>query len=124
MDKFSNENWDDVSKLEAQSKTHLEDDTGVGEAAIIRCFEFAANPEVFKQHKPTKQELFNYHSKGIEIMLWKDGMKVMPEVNPKVLLNKKGTKYQIFVGAQPMKGHLLQEKTRTLSQLARNEVPQ
>lgn len=117
--KFSNENWDDVSKIETASTTHLEDDTGHGGAAIIRCFEFAANPEVWKEHKPTKQDLFNHHHKGIEIMLWKDGMTAMPEVDPKIRIGKKG-KYQIFVGARPMKGHLLQERPKTLSQIAHN----
>lgn len=115
------ERWDDVSKIETASETHLEDDTGHGEAAIIRCFEFAANPEAFKQHKPTKQELFNHHSKGIEIMLWKDGMKVMPEIAPRIILNKRNTKYRIFVGARPMKGHLLREAPKTLSQIAHNK---
>ena len=111
--------WSDVSKIQTASETHLEDDPGEGGAAIIRCFEFAPNPEVFKQHKPTKQELFNSHAKGIEIMLWRDGMSVMPEVEPRVTIGKK--KYRIFVGAQPMKGHLLREKPKTLTEIAQNK---
>jgi len=118
---FSNEKWDDVSKIQAESKTHLEDDTGHGGAAIIRMFEFAANPEVWKQHKPTKQELFNSHHKGIEIMLWKDGLTPMSEVDPKIQISKKSGKYRIFVGARPMKGHLLTERPKTLSEIAHNK---
>lgn len=118
--KFSNENWNDVSKIETQSTTHLEDDVGHGAVAIIRCFEFAVNPEIWKQHRPTKQELFTHHQKGIEVMLWKDGMTPMPEVSPKIVVGKKKGKYQIFVGARPMRGHMLLEKTKTLSQLAHN----
>ena len=110
--------WDDISKIETESETHLEDDVGYGDAAIIRMFEFAANPVAFKQHTPTKQELFNYHYKQIELALWADGMKVLPEVNPKVTISKNKKKYRIFIGAVPMKGHILQERPQTLSQIA------
>ena len=109
----------ELASIEAKSeKTHLEDDRGEGNAAIIRCFEFAINPQVFKEHPPTKQELFNHHHKGIELALWKDGMKVMPEVNPKIVVNQKAMRYQIFVGAQPMKGYILHERPQTLSEIA------
>lgn len=110
----------DVQSIEAQSKTHLEDDVGHGEAAIIRMFEFGINPEAFKLHPPTKQDLFNYHHKGIEVALWRDGMKVIPEVNPRVVINEEKMTYRIFVGAKPMKGHFLreQQQPKTLSQLA------
>lgn len=110
--------WDDISKVEAQSETHLEDDMGTGGAAIIRMFEFSANPEAFHQHTPTRQELFNYHYKGIETLLWADGLKVIPEVNPKITINKAKTKYRIFVGAVPQKGHILREQPQTLGQIA------
>lgn len=114
---FIEKNYDhDLKSIEVQSDTHLEDDQGGGGAAIIRMFEFGANPQAFKEYAPTSQELFNSHYKGIETALWKDGMKVMPEVNPRVVVNKKEGKYQIFVGAQPMKGHILKEQPRTLSQ--------
>ena len=107
-----------ANKIDAQSDTKLEDDKGTGTPVIIRVFEFAANPEAFKQHKPTKQELFNSHYKGIEVLLWKDGMKVYPEVNPRITINKKKTKYRIFVAATPQKGHLLMEKPKTLAEIA------
>ncbi len=110
----------DVQSIETQSKTHLEDDLGTGNPAIIRCFEFGINPQAFKEHPPTKQDLFNYHHKGIEVALWRDGMKVIPEVNPRVVVNEQKMTYQIFVGAKPMKGHILQEhqQTKTLAQIA------
>lgn len=111
------EDWglDDISKVETSSDTHLEDDLGSGDAVIIRVFEFSANPDVFKRHTPTKQELFNYHAKGIEVMLWQDGLTVVPEVAPRVVVNKKKTKYHIFVGAMPSKGHLLNVVPQTLT---------
>lgn len=119
--KFSNENWDDVSQIKTTSTTPLEADVGYGHAAIIRCFEFAANPEVFKQHKPTKQELFNYHSKAIEIQLWGDGFNVMPDVSPKIVISKNKKKYRIFVGARPKEGMSVLERPKTLSQIAHNK---
>ena len=106
----------DLKSLEVQSQTHLEDDHGEGGAAIIRMFEFGINPQAFKEAQPTKQQLFNSHYKGIELALWRDGMKVMTEVNPRVLINDKTMTYQIFVGAQPMRGHILRETPRTLSE--------
>lgn len=106
----------DTSSLEVQSETHLEDDHGGGGAAIVRMFEFGINPQAFKEYTPTKQELFNSHRKGIETALWMDGMTVIPEVAPKVVLDSKGGKYMIFVGAKPSRGHLLNEEPQTLSE--------
>lgn len=107
--------------LSTESETHLEDDEGTGDAAIIRMFEFKVNPEAFKQFTPTEQELFNTHYKGIESLLWRDGMKVMPEVEPRLTFSKNKKMYRIFIGAKPMKGHLLTEKPKTLSEIARSK---
>lgn len=106
----------DLQDLEVKSTTSLEEDEGGGGAAIIRMFEFGINPLAFKEYQPTKQELFNSHYKGIEMALWKDGMKVIPEVNPRIVVNQAAGKYQIFVGAQPMRGHILQEQPKTLTE--------
>lgn len=114
--KHSDVNWD-AQSLEVQSDTKLEDDVGYGGAAIVRMFEFAMNLEAFRQAHPTKQDLFNYHHKGIEIALWRDGMKVIPEVNPRIILDEKNKRYRIFVGAQPQRGHILREQPQTLRQL-------
>lgn len=111
-----NEHDYDINSIETKSETKLEDDVGFGEAAIIRCFEYAMNPESFREYQPTKQELFNAHYKGIEVALWKDGMKVIPEVNPRIVVD--GMKYKIFVGARPMKGHILHQVPQTLGQIA------
>lgn len=113
----------DVSTAESMSQTHLEDDVGHGEAAIIRCFEFGMNPEAFQNARSagmqvTKQDLFNYHHKGIEMALWKDGMKIIPESHPEVLIDEKAMKYKIFVGARPRRGHLLLQKPQTLREIA------
>lgn len=96
--------WE-ASQIDTESETHLEDDEGYGGVAVVRMFEFSKNPQSFRDHPPTKQELFNSHLKGIEVMLWKDGLQIMPEVEPRVGVGKK--KYRIFVGAEPARGHML-----------------
>jgi len=112
----------EVQSIEAQSNIHLEDDEGHGGAAIVRMFEFGINPIAWKEMQPTKQDIFNSHYKGIEVALWKDGMKVMPDVNPKIVIDEKKLTYKIFVGAQPMKGHILNAKPRTLSELVHGNL--
>lgn len=108
---------DDISKVEATSETHLEDDKGEGGPVILRVFEFAANPAAFREHKPTKQELFSHHAKGIEAMLWSDGLRVVHEHDPKISVNRRKTKYRIFVAATPARGHLLHASPQTLSDI-------
>ncbi len=108
----------DVSSIETQSRTKLEDDAGHGAAVIIRCFTFGANPIAFKEHTPTKQELFNYHLKHIEMELWKDGMIPHSAVEPRLAINKQKGWYQIFVTAKPARGHLLNVNPQTLTEIA------
>lgn len=108
----------DAANVEASSETKLEHDEGHGDAAVIRRFTFGINPESFQKHTPTKQELFNAHYKGIEVALWRDGMKVMPEVEPRVAMEAEKGQYHIYVGAKPMKGHMLMQKPQTLSEIA------
>lgn len=108
----------DVKSVEAQSDTKLEYDEGVGAPAVIRCFTFGMNPETFRNHQPTRQELFNSHVKGIEIALWKDGLAVFPDVEPRLLIDEQAMQYKIFVGAKPSRGHLLSQTPQTLKQIA------
>lgn len=108
----------EIHSMEAESTTKLEDDTGSGAAIVIRQFKFKANPEIFAHSSPTKQELFNSHLKGIELMLWRDGLSIWPDTEPQVKINAEAGTYEIFVGAKPMKGHILHEQTKTLSEIA------
>jgi len=108
----------DLSGIEVKSDRNLEDDKGEGNAVIIRQFKFALNPQVWHEVKPDKQALFNSHLKGIELALWKDGMKVFSDSEPRVSIDAQTGTYSIFVAAQPMKGHILKERPQTLSQIA------
>ena len=105
-------------EIGAESSTTLEDDMGVGCATIVRSFQFGANPQAFKEHIPSKQDLFNHHYKQIEVSLWQDGLSVMPEVEPRVMISKDKKSYTIIVGANPSRGHLLNEEPQKLTDIA------
>lgn len=108
----------EVESVEVQSTTKLEDDMGVGKEVIMRSFTFKVNPEAFKFHVPTKQELFDSHHRGIENYLWKDGLTFEKQHEPHILFNKTNTAYTIFVVATPSRGQSVTDKTRTLSEIA------
>lgn len=111
-----NVNWD-VTKGEVHSTTQLTDDTGSGGAVLIRSFDFKANPEAFKDRLPTEQELFNAHLRQIEIVLLQDGLKVFTDVKPRLKISKSKTHYRITIGAEPMRGFLLHERPKKLTEL-------
>lgn len=107
-----------VKQAEVHSETNLEQDTGTGTPVIVRSFDFKANPESFRLHTPTRQELFNAHFGQIESMLIMDGYKIFEEVSPKVMLSKDKTGYRIVVGAVPRMGWGLPFTPKTLTQVA------
>jgi hypothetical protein len=104
-------------EVTAQSETKIESDTGTGQAVIIRFFEFGANPEAFKLHKPTAQELFNSHRKGIESLLWRDGLRLYEGIEPKLMFSKNKKNYRIIITCLPPKGSVMSDEPKTLSQL-------
>ncbi len=112
----------EASSVEAKSEdTHLEDDHGVGEATVIRRFMFQMNmehPEVFIERRPSKQDIFNSHVKGIEAMLWKDGLSLFVDIPPRITFDTKKFQYSIFVAARPQRGYILNERPQTLSEIA------
>lgn len=117
---FKEQNYD-ASAVEAQSQTKLEDDLGEGNAVVIRSFTFQMNlekPELFIERAPSKQEIFNSHIGGIEMALWKDGLKVYDEVAPRMTFDVQKLQYTIFVPAVPRNGYLLQQKPQTLTEIA------
>lgn len=110
----------DVQSIEVKSETKLTDDPFEGAVAIIRKFTFGANPQAFKEYKPTKQELFNSHLKGIEIALWRDGMQLNTRIEPQIHFDEKQLRYSIFVGAKPARGHLVTQTPLSLREIAQD----
>lgn len=112
--------WNKVQQVAAHSKSNLEMDKGEGNVAVMRSFVFGLNPQAFQEARPSKQEIFNAHLKGIEISLWKDGLQIMTDVEPRIMFDVPNMRYTIFVGAKPAKGHILpwNVKPQTLSEIA------
>lgn len=104
-------------EVTVQSDTKIESDLGTGQAIVIRFFEFAANPDAFKQHKPTAQELFNSHRKGIEALLWRDGLKPFEGVEPRVMFSKDLKHYRFITTCIPNSENTMIDTPQTLSQL-------
>ena len=119
-EKFSIEDDNGIwegEQIEASSETRLEDDTGTGREIVLRTFEFAINPESFKQHTPTKQELFDSHVRGIRGMLWADGLETFEEVEPRLIFSKNKKFYRICLACVPTRGNTVLEKPQTLSEI-------
>lgn len=104
-------------EVQAESTTKIGDDKGSGHAVIIRSFEFSANKDTFRQHKPTAQELFDSHMRGIESLLWRDGLKFYKDVEPRLIFSKGNTSYRFIIACLPSLGNTLVDTPQTLSQL-------
>jgi hypothetical protein len=104
-------------EIGVESDTKIEQDTGTGQAIVLRFFDFAGNPEVFKQHKPTAQELFESHKRGMESMLWTDGLTPYHAIEPRLLFSKDKAHYRFVISCIPSLGNTIIEKSKTLSEL-------
>jgi len=83
-------------ELSTESKTKLEDDKGEGQPIVLRFVSFGADPQKFKDHQPSGQELFNTHIKGMESLLWGDGLRPFYEVQPQILFSVDGINFEGF----------------------------
>lgn len=101
-------------EIQAQSKTKLESDPGTGEAIVLRFFDFGANVESFKKQKPTAQDLFNSHIRGMESTLWRDGLRPHEQIQPRLMFSKDKSHYRFIVACTPT---MLTDTPQTLSQL-------
>lgn len=106
-------------EVQAHSDTKLEEDRGTGIPIILRFFEFGANFQSFKNHKPTAQELFNSHMRGIESLLWADELTFYKDVEPRLQFSKDGTKYRFIIPCIPRSGSVLVDAPKTLSELVK-----
>lgn len=109
--------WEGES-IQTESKTKLNEDLGVGAPVIIRTFTFGVNPQAFKEHKPTAQELFNSHLRGLESVLWRDGLRMMKEIEPQFRFSKDKKNYYITLTCEPSLGNVLADIPKTLAQIA------
>lgn len=88
-----------------------------GSAVVMRFFDFKANSQAFKTRPPSVQELFNTHSKEIELGLWKDGLKPIVEVQPRFMASKDKKYYRFVIAATPMRGQMVTQTPKTLTEI-------
>ena len=106
-------------EIGAVSETKLEADTGTGQAIVLRFFDFGSNAEAFKLHKPTAQELFDSHRRGMESLLWRDGLKPYDAIEPRFMFSKDKLHYRFILACIPRIGNVMADTPRTLTQLIR-----
>lgn len=85
-----NETWNG-QELSTQSTPLI--DPGSGRPIVVRQFEFKRNPEI--KETPSKQEVFNFHAKEIRNYLWRDGLVVREDVEPRLIPTEDG--YRVFI---------------------------
>ena len=90
------ENWAG-QELEVKSDPLI--DAGMGKLVTIRRFFFSKNPDPKVRLPIHNQDLFNAHWNQIRDILWRDGLRPIDEVNPRVIRGKKG--YNIFITCEP-----------------------
>lgn len=104
--------WE-AQQIEAHSDPLV--DKAQGKPIILRTFEFQLNPNLPKNIKFSKQDIFNSHKELIEKILWGDGLRPLDEVKPpKVQISKKLNKYRIFLVCQPRSGATVVDTMRKL----------
>lgn len=102
-------------EVHAESDTKITDDKGKGYPVMLRFFTFASNPDVFRMHKPSAQELFDSHRKGIESLLWRDALRPLDAVEPRLMFSKDKKYYRFIITCIPME--VLVDTPKTLSEL-------
>jgi len=104
--------------LAVKAENPLVDDAK-GKALVIRVFDFKFNPRIKQldiiQAKNNKQDFFNAHAKYIRDFLWKDGLKIREDHDPKLLFRKDG--YRIAVLCEAKLGVNVFEKPTTLQNI-------
>lgn len=98
-------------------------DAGTGKKVIIRMFDFQWNgkmkPQDIELVKSNKQSLFNAHANFIKSFLWKDGLSVLENEDPKLEFIKGG--YRIAVACEARLGLNIFEKGNTLQEILKKK---
>ena len=94
-------------------------DSATGRKLIVRMFDFQWNKGIKRQDiemaKINKQQVFNSHVAYIKSFLWKDGLSVREDHDPKLIFTKQG--YRIAVLCEARFGLNIFEKGNTLQDL-------
>lgn len=94
-------------------------DAGTGNKLILRFFDFEWNkgtkPEDITRAVNNKQEFFNNYARYIRDFLWKDGLKILENQDPKMIFSPKG--YRIAVVCQANSNTFIDQKGKTLQDI-------
>ena len=94
-------------------------DSATGKKLIVRMFDFQWNKGIkrqdIEQASMNKQQIFNSHVAYIKSFLWKDGLTVREDHDPKLIFTKEG--YRIAVLCEARFGLNIFEKGNTLQDL-------
>lgn len=114
---------DDKTKYEYGADLHAEGtpliDPAIGKTVSIRVFDFKMNPGIVKRI-PDRQTLFNAHARQIKTILWADGLIPIEGIAPRVIINRKGGKYQIFIPCEARLNTMFAERPKSLSEQLKN----
>lgn len=79
-------------------------DSATGKKIIIRLFDYewpkGIKKEEIQKYKNDKQVFFNGHAKYIRDFLWKDGLSIREDHDPKMIFNKKGYRIAVLCEAR------------------------
>lgn len=79
-------------------------DSATGKKLIIRMFDFEwdkkMKPQEREKAKADKQTFFNSHARYIKDFLWKDGLSVREDHDPKMIFNNKGYRIAVLCEAR------------------------
>lgn len=98
-------------------------DSASGRKLIVRLFDFSwakgIKKEDLQKIKNDKQSLFNAHANYIKSFLWKDGLTVREDHDPKLIFTKQG--YRIAVLCEARVGLNIFEKGKTLQDILKKK---
>lgn len=79
-------------------------DSATGKRLVIRVFDYKFDPrmkpEEIQRAKTNKQEFFNQHAKYIRSFLWKDGLKIREDHDPRMMFTKRGYRIAVLCEAR------------------------
>ena len=94
-------------------------DSATGKKLVVRLFDFAWSKAIkkgeLKEIQNHRQVIFNSHATYIKNFLWKDGLSVREDHDPKIIFNKTG--YRIAVLCEARFGLNILEKGNTLQDI-------
>lgn len=94
-------------------------DSATGKRLVIRVFDYKFDPKMtfadIQRVKENRQEFFNQHAKYIRNFLWKDGLAIREDHDPRMLFTKKG--YRIAVLCEARLGLGFDKKGTTLQNI-------